>query len=45
MLRLRTILAENEKRIQALENELREANAKINQQAMRLKEIAALAKY
>lgn len=45
ILRLRTILEENEKRIQSLEKELREANTKINQQAMRLKEIAALAKY
>jgi predicted aconitase with swiveling domain len=45
ILRLRTILAENEKRIQTLEKDLREANTKISQQAMRLKEIAALAKY
>ncbi len=45
ILRLRTILAENEKRIQTLERDLQEANTKINQQAMRLKEIAALAKY
>ena len=45
ILRLRTILAENEKRIQTLEKDLREANTKISQQAMRLKEIAALTKY
>lgn len=44
LIRLRTILAEQEKKIQKLESELRSAKDLAEKQAKKLKEIAALAK-